>query len=134
MSSQLSPKASNSRGQVDLIDFQSCLVEPYKWLLDYQDYATKFLHLRPLTSKHAACVAQELRKFFFTFGAPAILQSDNGQEFDAGVIEELVFIWPNCRIVHGRARHPQTQGSVEQANADVENMLRAWMIGNESTQ
>ncbi|XP_011858666.1 PREDICTED: KRAB-A domain-containing protein 2-like [Vollenhovia emeryi] len=51
----------------------------------------------------------------------------------AAVIHELVSIWPHCRIVHGRPRHPQSQGSVERSNADVENMLRAWMIDNDST-
>lgn len=79
----------NMRGQVDLIDFQSCPDGEYKWLMNYQDHATKFLHLRPLTSKHAVNVADELSKIFFTWGAPYILQSDNGREFVAAVIHEL---------------------------------------------
>ncbi|XP_043462868.1 KRAB-A domain-containing protein 2-like [Leptopilina heterotoma] len=107
----------NMRGQVDLIDLQSCPDGDYKWLLNYQDHATKFLHLRPLKSKHPI----------------NILQSDNGREFVAAVIHELVSLWPNTRIVHGRPRHPQSQGSVERANADVENMLRAWMLDHNST-
>ncbi|XP_043467654.1 uncharacterized protein LOC122501927 [Leptopilina heterotoma] len=37
-------------------------------------------------------------------------------------------------MVHGRPRHPQTQGSVERANGDVENMLRAWIIDNKSIE
>lgn len=70
----------NSRGQMDLIDFQSCARsdDDYKWLLNYQDHATKFLHLRPIKTKQAANVVNELSKIFFTFGAPEILQSDNG--------------------------------------------------------
>ncbi|XP_043467666.1 KRAB-A domain-containing protein 2-like [Leptopilina heterotoma] len=40
----------NARGQVDLIDFQSCPDGEYKWLMNYQDHATKFLHLRPIKS------------------------------------------------------------------------------------
>lgn len=122
----------NSRGQVDLIDFQSCPDGEYNWLLNYQDHATKFLHLRPLKSKHAVNVAEELLKIFFTFGAPAILQSDNGREFVAAVITELVSLWPQCKIVHGRPRHPQSQGSVERSNGDVENMLRAWISQNQT--
>jgi hypothetical protein len=35
-------------------------------------------------------------------------------------------------IVHGKARHPQSQGSVERANGDVENMLALWMKDNKS--
>ncbi|XP_051165171.1 KRAB-A domain-containing protein 2-like [Leptopilina boulardi] len=124
----------NARGQVDLIDFQSCPDGEYRWLINYQDHATKFLHLRPIKSKHASNVAKELSKIFFTFGAPAILQSDNGREFTANVIRELVSIWPHSKMVHGRPRHPQTQGSVERANADVENMLRAWMVDKKSNE
>lgn len=124
----------NARGQVDLINFQSSPDGEHKWLMNYQDHATKFLHLRPIKSKHASNVAEELSKIFFTFGAPAILQSDNGREFAANVVRELVSIWPHSKMVHGRPRHPQTQGSVKRANADVENMLRAWMIDNKSNE
>ena len=37
-------------------------------------------------------------------------------------------------IVHGRPRHPQSQGSVERANADVKEMLATWLSENNSTQ
>ncbi|XP_051163768.1 KRAB-A domain-containing protein 2-like [Leptopilina boulardi] len=122
----------NMREQVDLIDFQSCCDGDFKWILNYQDHATKFLHLRPLKSKHAKNVADELSKIFFTWGAPQILQCDNGREFVASVVNELAVIWPHCKIVHGRPRHPQSQGSVERSNADVENMIQAWMVDNKS--
>ncbi|XP_073966897.1 SCAN domain-containing protein 3-like [Choristoneura fumiferana] len=125
-------KDFNSRGQVDLIDFQSAADGKYKWLMNYQDHATKFLHLRPLASKKAAEVAFELLKIFLEFGAPLILQSDNGKEFTAHVIEEIVQLWPECQIIHGGPRRPQTQGSVERSNQDVENMLRCWMRDNNS--
>ena len=78
----------NMRGQVDLIDFQSTHDGEYSWLMNYQDHATKFLHLQPLKSKHAVNVAEELYKFLFTWGAPRILQSENGRKFVAAVIHE----------------------------------------------
>lgn len=123
----------NLRGQVDLMDFQSCPDGEYKWLLNYQDNATKFINLRPLKTKRAVEVASELMKIFLIFGAPYILQSDNGREFTANIIKELIAIWPECKIVHGSPRHPQTQGSIERSNQDVENMLRAWMSEKKST-
>lgn len=127
-------KDFNVRGQVDLIDLQSCADGSYKWLLNYQDHSTKFLYLRPLQTKRAAEVAIELLKIFLLQGAPVILQSDNGREFTAEVIKELVLLWPQCKIVHGRPRHPQSQGSVERSNQDVEQMLRIWMEENKSTR
>lgn len=101
-------KDFNVRGQVDLIDFQSCADGKYKWLLYYQDYSTKFLYSRPLQTKRAAEVAFELLKIFLEQGAPVILQSDNGREFTAEIIKELILLWPECKIVHGRPRHPQS--------------------------
>ena len=35
-------------------------------------------------------------------------------------------------IVHGRPRHPQSQGSVEHCNGDVKVMLATWMRTNKS--
>lgn len=125
-------KGFNSRGQVDLTDFQSSPDGKYKWLINYQGYATKFLHLRHLKSKDALNVADELFKIFFTFDVPCILQNDNSREFVASVIKHLDSIWPHWKIIHGRLRHPQMHDSVERANADVENMLRAWIIDKKS--
>ena len=72
----------NSRGQVDLIDMQSQPDGSYKWILNYQDHFTKFLHLRPLERKSAVDVATALLDIFLsTNGALNILQSDNGREF-----------------------------------------------------
>jgi hypothetical protein len=38
------------------------------------------------------------------------------------------------KIVHGRPRHPQSQGSVERVNVDVKEMLATWLSENNSTQ
>ena len=60
----------------------------------YQDHLTKFCVLKPLTSKHAAEVAYQLLDIFLLLGVPYILQSDNGSDFTAKVIEELKQLWP----------------------------------------
>jgi len=69
---------------------------------------------------------------FLLIGAPHILQSDNGQEFTASVITELKELWPDLVLVHGKPRHPQSQGSVERLNCDVKDMLIAWLHDNNS--
>ncbi|CAC5414153.1 unnamed protein product [Mytilus coruscus] len=125
----------SSRGQVDLIDYQSVPDSGYKWVLHYQDHFTKFSILRPLKSKTAAEVAYNLLDIFLILGAPMILQSGNGREFTANIITELTkSLWPDLKIVHGRPRHPQSQGSVEKANADVKEMLATWLSENNSRQ
>ena len=94
-----------------------------KFLLNYQKHFTKFCILRPLKSKTAAEVAYNLLNIFTTFSAPTILQSDNGREFVAKVIEGLALIWKNLKIVHGKPRHPQSRGSVERSNQDARQLL-----------
>ncbi|XP_066964221.1 KRAB-A domain-containing protein 2-like [Macrobrachium rosenbergii] len=123
----------SSRGQVDLIDMQSMSCRTYKWIMVYQDHLTKFCVLRPLKSKRAAEVAFQLADIFLLLGAPVILQSDNGSEFTAQIITELCSMCPELSIVHGKPRHPQSQGSVERANGDIKDMLVAWMADNNST-
>jgi len=121
----------NSRCQIDLIDLQTNPDGNYKFILVYQDHFTKFVILRALKTKRAAEVAYHLLDIFTTFRAPNILHSDNGREFCNQVIENLCSMWPDVKIVHGKPRHSQSQGSVERANQDIENMLGTWMETNQ---
>lgn len=54
------------------------------------------------------------------------MQSDNGKEFCAEVIKELVKLWPSLKIINGRPRHPQSQGLVERANGILQQRLGKW--------
>ena len=107
---------------------------PYNFILNYQDHLTKFLFLRPLKTKTAHEVAEHLVDIFCIVGSPYILQSDNGREFVNSVITKLTTIWPGLKIVHGRPRHSQSQGSVERANQDVRDMLITWVNDNNNTK
>jgi hypothetical protein len=90
--------------------------------------------VHPLKSKTAAEVTYNLSDIFLILGAPMILQSDNRHEFTANIITELKSLWPDLKIVHGRPCHPQSQSSVERANADVKEMLATWLDERNSTQ
>ena len=82
-----------SCGQVDLIDMQSMPNGHHKWIMVYQDHLRKYCILRPLSTKRAAEVAYQLMDIFLLFGAPQILQSDNGSEFTVAVISELKLLF-----------------------------------------
>ena len=71
--------------------------------------------------KHAKEVAPHLMSFFKHFGECAIIQSDNGSEFK-GVTKELLQTY-GVHTVHGRARHPQSQGFVERANESLKGRI-----------
>ena len=138
-----------SRGQVDLIDFQSLKDREYAWLLVYQDHGTKFCMLIPLTSKRKDAVAMALIRIFTMLGAPAILQTDNGREFAkvgkggnynamddedlSDVIGEIYHLWPEVRMVKGRPRHSESNGGVERLNLTVQRRLNAWMTDSQSS-
>jgi hypothetical protein len=43
-------------------------------------------------------------------------------------------MWNDIKIVHGKLRHSESQGSIEQAKQDVESMLETWMETNNTTK
>ncbi|XP_023220191.1 KRAB-A domain-containing protein 2-like [Centruroides sculpturatus] len=124
----------NSKCHVDLIDMQSKADEQYKFILVYQEHLTKFVQLRPLKTKRAEVVAYVLLHIFTIFDAPSILQSNNDREFANNVIKEMCNMWLELKMVHGKPRHSQNQGSVERCNQDVENMLSSWLETNNTNK
>ena len=70
-----------SRGQIDLIDFQSCPDGNFKFLLNYQDHGIKLYDNVALTSKRNSAIAFALLEIFTRIGPPLLLQADNGREF-----------------------------------------------------
>ena len=121
----------NSRARVDLTDMQRD--GDLEWILLYQDHLTKFVQLRPVKSKPALEITCQLLDIFSIFGAPGILQSDNGREFVCSVVTKLSEMWVGLKLVHGKRRYNQSQGSVERANSDIENMLTTWLQSNSTT-
>ena len=85
----------NSRAQIDLIDMQRQPDRDLKWVLVYQDHLTKFVQLRPITSKRE--IAYHLLDIFSVFGASGNLQSDNGIEFVNSVITKLSAVWDGLK-------------------------------------
>ena len=70
-------------------------------------------------------VAYALYDIFTLLGAPLILQSDNGKEFEPwkrfntislsdvevdAVVKKLFELWPECKCVRGRPRHSESNG------------------------
>ncbi|KAJ8869098.1 hypothetical protein PR048_030660 [Dryococelus australis] len=124
----------NSRCQADLINMQSEPDGDYKFILNYQDLLTKFVVFQPLETKIVDEVTDVIFKTFCLLGASNILHSDNGREFCNKVIEALVAKWKGIKIVHGKPRHSQSQGSVERANQDARDSLIAWMKENNTSR
>ena len=119
-----------TRVQMDLIDFSSRPDGDYRYILHVRDHFSKYSWAYPLTSKRASEVAEKIVELFCMFGPAKILQSDNGREFTASVIEDIKGLWPDMIIIHGRPRHPQSQGLIERGNGDLQLKLGKWMDTN----
>jgi hypothetical protein len=146
-----------TRGQVNIIDFQSLPNGEFKYLLNYIDHGIKFLFSIPLKFKRTSCIAYALIEIFTVIGLSMILQSDNGKEFLQAamtrrqndkysgklialtqddltkIITKVRELWPECRMVRGSPRHSQTNGGVEQVNRTVEEKLGSWMRETRNT-
>lgn len=99
----------NEKAQIDLVDFQFVSDGKFKWILNYQEYTTTFVILKSLEIKRTA----ELLSISLTFCAPKISQSENSRDFVNSVINKFKFLWPECIIVHGCFKQPQSQRIIE---------------------
>ena len=101
---------SRTEYKVDYVLVIVCVFSGYAWA-------------RPLYNNSQWEVCYEITKWANEFGWPQILHTDNGTPFDTRMLVSL------CRkhdvfLVHGRPRHPQSQGKVERLNRTLKNMVR----------
>jgi len=117
------------RAQLDLIDMTNQPYRGFNYIAHFIDHFLKFNILWALVTKTAEEVASGLKMYVFPYvGLPVNFQMDNGLEFKNKTVRELVNDWPgDCKIIHSRPRHPQTNGLVEQSNGTVKTMLCAMM-------
>ena len=120
----------NSSAQVDLIDMQSQPDGDLKRILVYQDHLTKSVQLGLVKSKRAPGIVYQLFDIFSIFRARSILQSDNGRGFVNSVITELSEMWVGLKLIHGKPKHSQRQGSVERVNRGIKDVLTTWLQSN----
>lgn len=99
----------------------------YNYIGHVVDHFSKFRILFPMKGKSANEFASNFfRRFLATFGLPKILHSDNGAEYINHVMDAVAVIWPGeVSFVHGKPRHSQSQGLVEQGNNTIQVMISA---------
>ncbi len=86
------------------------------------DVMTKFTQAIPTRDQWASTVAQVLvKEWFYQFGVPAHLHSDQGWNFESVLIQQLCDlngIWKTCTTYH-----PQGNGQGEQFNQTMYDLL-----------
>ncbi|VDI45601.1 Hypothetical predicted protein [Mytilus galloprovincialis] len=103
----------NSRWQIDLKKMPC--YKGFNYDSNILDCYSRFAFGCARKTKTAKETADIVLKYIYLYGAPRILQSDNGKEFTnkdlEGVVEEC-----KSKQIHGRPYHPQSQGRVERFN------------------
>jgi len=111
--------------QIDLIDMRATPHNGYHWILHIKDHFSRYTFLYALRDKTSAGVAACIAQWLGVVGIPRILQCDNGAEFKSVLL--ILLKKYGIKIINGRARQPQTQGLIEQANRVLKTKLGFWL-------
>jgi hypothetical protein len=96
------------------------------------DIFSRYVWAIPLCDKEGSTIHSELVKFIMNFGPPSKIQADNGSEFITSILRHTCEVF-QIKLVHGRARHPQSQGKIERFNQTLGRHLTK-MMWNEELQ
>ena len=94
----------------------------YKYILSVIDVFSRFLILRPLTSKSSQEISDILTVIFAEHGAPERFQTDQGTEFSGCVTTLMAKL--KVHIIRSRPYHPQSQGKDERSHRTWKDYLR----------
>ncbi|CAG8682534.1 8360_t:CDS:2, partial [Ambispora gerdemannii] len=119
--------------QMDLVDFTAYKEQNdgFAWLLTIVCIFSKFLWTIPLKTKETVIVGDVLVSLFAQWGAPSILQSDNGKEFVSNIIKNICMAL-GITIRHGRPRYPQSQGQIERLNQTIRREFTKMIAHNKT--
>ena len=94
-----------------------------RYILVVSDYFTRWIEAYSIPDQLATTVAHRLtNEFFFRFGLPEQLHSDQGRNFESEVISKICQL---LKIVKTRTTpyHPQSDGLVERVNRTLLSMM-----------
>ena len=95
-----------------------------KYIICAIDCFSRFVELKATKDTSAKCAASFLLEIFGRFGLPREVRSDQGTQYAARVVNQLLEL---CAVAHkySPAYRPQANGIVERANGEVMRHLKA---------
>ena len=118
--------AVQKRHQIDLINLNKYHVlhggKIHRYVLSVMDVFSRYLWLKPLTSKESSEVARALLNIYIEHGPPTIIQHDRGGEFRRSVSKLMQKL--SVRVIMSAPYHPETQGKVERSHRSFRIKLK----------
>lgn len=104
-----------------------------KWILVLTDHFTRWQDALPIPDGTTPVVAKALdSRIFCYFGIPEQLHSDQGSQFESGLMRELCQLW-GVKKTRTTPYHPQGNGMVERQNRTLGDSLRSKLLGADQT-
>ena len=101
---------------MDILDVCDPTPDGYRYILIIADYFSKWTEAFPIKDKCADTVADVLvDKIILRFGIPLVIHSDQGREFENGLMKSLCSLL-GCVKTHTAPYHPESDGMVEHFN------------------
>ena len=93
------------------------------YIISIIDHFSKFAKNFVIDKKDQNTVLEKINEFIDLFGKPQKILTDNGKEFKNKKFNNYCHK-NEINLIHGRPRHPQTQGLVERYNRTIKDMLK----------
>ena len=101
---------------MDILDVCDPTADGYRYILVIADYFSKWTEAFPIKDKCADTVADVLvDKIILRFGMPLVIHSDQGREFENGLMKSLCTLL-GCVKTRTAPYHPESDGMVEWFN------------------
>ena len=101
---------------MDILDICDPTPDGYRYILIIADYFSKWTEAFPIKDKCADTVADVLvDKIILRFGMPLVIHSDQGREFENGLMNSLCTLL-GCAETRTAPYHPESDGMVERFN------------------
>ena len=108
---------------MDILDVCDPTPDGYRYILVIADYFSKWTEAFPIKDKCADTVADVLvNKIILRFGMPLVIHSDQGREFENGLMKSLCNLL-GCVKTRTAPYHPESDGMVERFNRTCLLML-----------
>ena len=108
---------------MDILDVYDPTPEGFRYILVIADYFSKWTEAFPMKNKCADTVADILvEKIILRFGMPLVIHSDQGREFENGLMKSLCALL-GCTKTRTAPYHPESDGMIERFNRTCLMML-----------